>query len=99
MGNELHMLGDGQGGEAPTAYRPQAEKRYEEPITVFNLGFLVAGARQGEGRVHELDPQFEGLPCWNEATETILGLGACSQEPVDGSQPGPVAVRGDQARR
>ena len=59
---ELKMTADGEGGDAAAAYRPEAEQGQEQPVTILDLTLLVAGARQRERFVHQLDAEVERVP-------------------------------------
>ena len=51
----------------------------KQPVTILDLALLVAGDRQLERLVHELDAEVEGAPGRNQAIEAILGLGLGTQ--------------------
>src|SRR5262245_16944424 len=49
---ELKMTADGEGCNAATAYRPQAEQGQEQPVAILYFALLVAIDRQCMRRVH-----------------------------------------------
>ena len=68
-----------------------------QAVAILDLTLLVAGYRQLDGLVHELDAEIEGLPRRNQPVEAVLRLGTGGKARLERSQPAPITFGRDQA--